>query len=208
MPIIVREDMRGSKFLQALGLDVNILRFSRNIKPNFIFESHPSSLALLIVFIRDEASFNDALTSMNELQRGFKNCFCIVVTKDVKHFLEVNTQLTGGIMRLHWAVDHATCLELVRLIHGDMCTPEAIAKLKGQAAYFLGQRDQLCSELAALHVYETSLASLSVNRTDMDIIRDGFPSISKLVSADLDTLKMRSPASLQSLENISSFFQA
>ena len=209
MPIIVREDLRNSKFLSTLNFDATQMKFSSSIQPNFIFESFPSSLALFIAFIKeeDENSLSRALQEMTNIQRGFRNCYTIVVTKNEKCWIDVNLNLTGGLMRLHWAVDQISCLELVRAIYGDMCTPEAHIKLKAQHTFFDNEKDQLCSEKTALQCYQTSLQYLDVNSPyDVSILVDGFPSIKKLVSTDLSTFQKNSPASNQALERIAGFF--
>jgi len=210
MVAIFHETLRGSHFLGSLQfLKGQKWKFSASIKPQMIFDSTPTPLAISIQFLRDETSLDSALLHSSEIQRGFRHCVAIIVTRDAALWQSFNLRLRGGHMRLHWVHDQAQCVELTASLYQELSTPESQRKLKAQAEFFANEKSQLRSEVQASGVYRTTMESLGISSSeDISILCDGFPTLAKLVAADICTLHNSSPVSRESLNCLFSFFHA
>jgi len=210
MVVIIHESLRGSQFLDSLSfLKSHQLRYSSSIKPQMILECSPTPLAISIEFPRSDNCLEPALQHANEVQRGFRHCVAIIVSRDEKYWQSFNLALKGGTMRLHWVQEQAQCVELVSSLYQELSTPESQQKLKAQAEFFVSEKSLLRSEILASSVYTTALESLGISsKENISILCDGFPTLSKLVAADVRTLHESSPVSSEILNAISSFFHA
>ena len=208
--IIIQELLSGSNFLNALNfLRDHQFKFSSTIKPQMIFPSFPTSLALSIEFIREDSAFENVLIRLSEIQRGFRHCIGIIVAREIRHYDKLNLHLKGGMLRLYYASDQESCIGIVTAIYEEFSSKDALQRLKAQYEYFENEKDALRSQTLALKVYRTALQSLGItSEDDIAILTDGFPTLNKLISADLDTLIASSPVSLESLQRINEFFRA
>ena len=208
--MIVHESLRGSRFLDSLQLlKSHQLKYSSSIKPHMILDSFPTPLAVTIEFIRDDTCLEKAICHASEIQRGFRNCVAIIVTRDANNWQSFNLRLKGGQMRLHWVQDQAQCVELVASLYQELSIPESQRKLKAQAEFFASEKSQLRSEAQASFVYATTMESLGITSAeDISILCDGFPTLAQLIAADVYTLHNSSPVSSESLGHIYSFFHA
>ena len=210
MPTIVNETLRGSQFLAALDDIVNPADtiFSATIVPHFLFDCvGKMKMALIIVFINNDESLHKALDQLEKVQRSFKHSCGVIVTKDESYWRELNVLLRGGMMRIVWAQSFDSSAELVKCLYQDLCSPASRAKLVSQKEYFNKELRELLGEHEASKVYETSLQALNITlRSDVAMLKDGFPSIKELLAADLQTLSRVSPVDEGALSRIANFF--
>ena len=79
-------------------------------------------------------------------------------------------------------------------------------KLDMQDRYFQNEIANLSSANKAHAICKNTMMSLQVSPQDIEIITDGFPTIAQVVSASDDVMKRYSPADVNSIELITTFF--
>ena len=220
MPVLVHESLKNSRFLDALFSKIHVgrndsqneVKYSQNLNnAHLLFDCYPPplKLAINVSFVRDENSIATTLEVLEKIQRSFRHCCTVIMCRNQDLWLDINTKLCGGMMRLVWARSFEESVELVAQLHQDMCQREAIQKLKKQNHFFDNEQNKLNSDKSAIQIYNTALASLGIeSQVDIDILKDGFPSLRILMTTEFDTLNNCSPVNIDSLQHVASFFHA
>jgi hypothetical protein len=140
---------------------------------------------------------------LETVQNGFKNSFGIIMTIPSCDWINIQMLIEGKAMRLFRADDKNEAIAVINDCYNKCINRE---KLDMQGRYFQNEIAYLHSAQNAYSIYKSTLMSLQVSPEDIEIIRDGFPTIAQLVGASSDIMKRFSPADVNSIDLITGFF--
>ena len=192
--------------LRKLSFDENIIKYNK-IQPDFIIsevsEGTVISLAFSFRVVTDRASMEAALSEYEQLQRSFKHCFALIVASEQRYWNELNLSLSGGLLRLIRCEDLDAVAASIKAVCSEMSDSE---KLRLQREFFSEETQKLTQKLTAKRVMSETLRKLTIPQGDAQLIIDGTSTLKALITVDLETLNMTSPADNVSLQSIHDFF--
>ena len=190
MPLMTK--LVASKYDLTSTLQTNL--------PDLLLSTIQPSLAIMLNCEKD--SLNTTVTRFSEIQRKFGNSIGVIISNE-KLFDEVCMSMPVGTMRLLYCKHVNDLLHVINEAYNLMKDKE---KLSLQTKYFKIEKESLNTvEKAQEIIYET-LHNLNVPDNDIDLIVDGFPTISQIITTSYETMELTSPVDLISIDKVTSFF--
>ena len=188
--------LKSNRYYLTLGSHYIIICRFPDCKP---------SLAVAFEEVKIFASELEAtIERMESLQKNFKNCCAIMLGKlSSSEFDLVNARIHGGSLRLMHARDWAHAIQLALSFYERIKPSE---KHQLQQKYFEREAANLSSAEAARKVLKTTFSQLEISEEDTQIILEGFPTIAHVIDATEEEMQSNSPAEINSIIKITSFF--
>ena len=175
----------------------------------FLFKySFPDCNPSLAIIYCDGNTINQAtIKRMDDVQKQFKNAFVIAIGfKDDYSWNHLQMLVENHNLRFFRVFDWEEAAKLTLQCHAEMSQKE---KFNMQTTYFQRERERLVSAAVSRSITKETFGRLDIPDTETDgqIVMEGFPSIYQIVNATREVLAENSPASYETIEKISAFFE-
>mmetsp|Transcript_8957 Transcript_8957/g.14887 ORF Transcript_8957/g.14887 Transcript_8957/m.14887 type:complete len:156 (-) Transcript_8957:94-561(-) len=149
-------------------------------------------------------SDGSAICLLEEMQKVFHNSYAIAIGFDsAQSWNEFQSAIEPGRLRIFRVNNINEAVALTHKIYREMNQKE---RFQLQTAYFDRERERLVTAERARKIMDEVMENLRVDSKDAQMLLDVFPTIEQLISAPKHTLEENSPASLEAIGTVASFF--
>lgn len=176
---------------------------------NNSFSNCTPSLAALVLITNElitVKAIQDVIIRIETVQDNFKNCIAILVGNVTKQdFYDFQILVTAKQLRLLHAPNLTVAKDLL-IRYNELLSDTK--RSTAQKLFFQQTEEDLGSASVARDVLNTAFAKMNIPQQDSDIIMEGFPSVAKIIHANIETLSNNSPADAQTIRKLDLFFHS
>jgi len=169
--------------------------------PDLLLSGCQPSLAIMLS--DDKDNLDATLKRFSDIQRKFGNSIGIITNSSAQFFDDVSLNLPSGTMRLMHCKHLDEVLHVINEAYNLLKDKE---KLSLQTQYFANEKANLSSVETARDIMYSTFHDINIPEGDLDLMLDGFPSISKLITTPYETMVETSPVDLETIEKVTKFF--